>query len=408
MPGIAAALAGFALGASVLAGGALLLVAGNGVLGAAGFLLGLALGAAALALWGGAPGSGRSWVAWSGAVVSLVVASVFSSFWGRIAAPGMAGALAALLLLAAPAYTVTSLLAALARRGRGVAVPALAGAAVGTLVAGAWAIPKFDPGALYISLAWLLLVTGWVEARGARAGTVKGKTMNDKVVIVSGVGGRGQMGYALVEAFLDAGARVVATGSSDAVVELAEELSGRGEIVGLAADLLEAAEAERVVATAVERFGGVDVLVNVAGGLTVIRPLAETTPEEWEREVDRNARTAFLLSRAALPHLRERRGAIVNFASPAELRAAAGVGAYSAGKAAVVALTSAMALEEKANGVRVNAVAPGMIDTEQNRAAVEDPDAVRWVTREEVADVVLFLASDASRGITGETIQVLG
>jgi NAD(P)-dependent dehydrogenase (short-subunit alcohol dehydrogenase family) len=124
--------------------------------------------------------------------------------------------------------------------------------------------------------------------------------------------------------------------------------------------------------------------------------------------VQRNTRTTFLMSRAALPLLRERRGAIVNFASPTAIRAVANLGAYSAAKAGVAALTRAMAAEEAANGVRVNAVAPGMIDTEQNRAAVGDPAAVKWVTREEVANVVLFLASDASSGISGETIQVLG
>lgn len=139
-----------------------------------------------------------------------------------------------------------------------------------------------------------------------------------------------------------------------------------------------------------------------------MKPLAETTPEEWEREVQRNARTAFLVSRAALPLLRASRGAIVNFASPAAIRAVANLGAYSAAKAGVAALTRAMAAEEAANGVRVNAVAPGMIDTEQNRAAVPDPDALKWVTREQIAEVVLFLASGAASGITGEVVAVVG
>ena len=114
------------------------------------------------------------------------------------------------------------------------------------------------------------------------------------------------------------------------------------------------------------------------------------------------------MTRAALPLLRASRGAIINFAAPAGLRAQARLGAYSAAKAAVVALTRALALEEKDAGVRANALAPGMIDTEQNRAAVADPHSVKWVSRDQIADVVLFLASDAASGITGETIHVLG
>ena len=105
--------------------------------------------------------------------------------------------------------------------------------------------------------------------------------------------------------------------------------------------------------------------------------------------------------------LRETRGCIVNFASPAGIRAQPRLGAYSAAKAAVVALTRALAIEEKQK-VRVNAIAPGMIDTEQNRKSVENPDQVRWVSREQIASVVLFLCSDAAAAITGETIHVLG
>ena len=108
------------------------------------------------------------------------------------------------------------------------------------------------------------------------------------------------------------------------------------------------------------------------------------------------------------PMLRSEGGAVINFASPAALRAQANLGAYSAAKAAVVALTRALALEEKENGVRVNALAPGMIDTEQNRKSVPDPEKVKWVSRDDIANVVLFLASDAGKAVTGETIHVLG
>jgi 3-oxoacyl-[acyl-carrier protein] reductase/2-deoxy-D-gluconate 3-dehydrogenase len=179
-------------------------------------------------------------------------------------------------------------------------------------------------------------------------------------------------------------------------------------VVGVAADLAGPDGAERVVEAARTRWGRLDVLVNVAGGLHVMKPLAETSLDEWDRELRANAATAFLVTRAALPMLRESGGVVIHFASPAGERAVKGLGAYSAAKAGVVALTRALALEEGERGVRVNAIAPGMIDTEQNRNAVQDPERVKWVTREEIVDVVLFLAGPASSGVNGQVLHVPG
>jgi NAD(P)-dependent dehydrogenase (short-subunit alcohol dehydrogenase family) len=189
---------------------------------------------------------------------------------------------------------------------------------------------------------------------------------------------------------------------------LARDLGPPERVAGAAADLSDAAAVTRLIDTVRERFGRLDALVNVAGGLSVIRPVAETTQEDWQNEVRRNAETVFLVSRAALPLLRESRGTIVNFASPAVgTRAARNLAAYGAAKAAVISLTHALAVEERDAGVRVNAVAPGTIDTEQNRAGIEHPDRVRWVTREQIADVVLFLSSAAGSGVNGEVVHVL-
>jgi len=233
--------------------------------------------------------------------------------------------------------------------------------------------------------------------------------MHGKTAIVTGVGARGQVGFAIAGALLRAGARVLVTGRGAEVEALAVELAAGGhDVAAVRADLTSQAGAETVAAAARARFGRLDALVNVAGGLTVVKPLAETEEAEWSRELDRNARTAFLMCRAALPLLRESGGAIVNFASPAAARPPATLGAYSAGKAAVVAITRTLAREEARHGVRVNAVAPGTIDTEQNRAAVHQGPPSPWVTREQVADVVLFLVGPGASGVTGEIIQVLG
>jgi NAD(P)-dependent dehydrogenase (short-subunit alcohol dehydrogenase family) len=205
---------------------------------------------------------------------------------------------------------------------------------------------------------------------------------------------------------LDAGARVCITDVTPGVNDLAEALGA--DVLGVQADLTDDVAVNNLVEEVRRRFGRLDVVVNVAGGLSVIKPLAETESAEWRRELQRNAETAFAVTRAAIPMLREARGAVINFASPAGLRAQAQLGAYSAAKAAVVAFTRALAIEEKNYGVRVNALAPGMIDTAQNRKSVSNPDGVKWITREQIADVVVFLASEIASGITGETIHVLG
>jgi 3-oxoacyl-[acyl-carrier protein] reductase/2-deoxy-D-gluconate 3-dehydrogenase len=186
---------------------------------------------------------------------------------------------------------------------------------------------------------------------------------------------------------------------------LADQLGERSNVVGIAADLTTDDGVKRVV-DAARAMGRVDALINVAGGLTVIDTIEDTTQQKFRREMSINAETALLMSRASLPLLRETRGAIVNFASPAGEHASAKLGAYSAAKAAVIALTRSLALEELDHGVRVNAVAPGMIDTEQNRASA--PADQKYVSREEIADVVMFLASEASRGISGEVVHVAG
>ena len=123
--------------------------------------------------------------------------------------------------------------------------------------------------------------------------------------------------------------------------------------------------------------------------------------------MDAQVRTTFLMTRAALPLLRDANGAVVNFASPSGLRATGGMAAYTVGKAGVVALTRSTALEEKGNGVRVNAIAPGVVDTEQNREQMGE-EAMDWVERDEIVAAVLFLAGDAGAGVNGETIRVMG
>lgn len=394
---------GTCISAAAFTGSTLLLYTGPRFLRATGILITLILGALALGVWAGGPSETATRRRWVFHILALITAGVFASFWTTSdvlrMSPG-AGAIGALLLLALPAYASGALLAGLPTAGTGIA--ALAGAAAGVLLTTSVLIPRLDADVIFFSLAGASLVARiWHDIKPART---RGRTMTDRTVLVTGVGNPGQVGYALARAFRDAGANVVICDVSPGVQDLAKELG----VAALQADLTNVEEVERLIGSVRERIGRLDVLVNAAGGLSVIKSVEETSIEEWRREEQRNAETAFLVSKAALPLLREARGAIINFASPAGFRAAPQMAAYSAAKAAVIALTRALAIEERDHGVRVNAIAPGMIDTEQNRRSVPDPESVRWVSRDDIASVVLFLAGDASAAVTGETIHVLG
>jgi NAD(P)-dependent dehydrogenase (short-subunit alcohol dehydrogenase family) len=416
---LAALAVGITLGSAASAGIALLLYTGQGFLRATGLLVSSTMMAVAAGLWGGAPEpAAASQVSTRGRWVALIAAlaggGLACTLWGvrpplRDLAWG--GAIAVLLALALPAYAAGTLLAGLHARDRphgsgALAAAATAGSAFGILLAATVLIPNLEPYGIYYGGAALLAFVSIFDRGRTRAPAAGGMDMNDRVVIVTGAADQGQLGYLIARRFLDAGARVVISARSAALEDSAASLEPFGDVLAVRADLGRDDDVSRLIAATRERFGRLDALINVAGGLSVIASVEDTTPEEWQREIERNAGTALRLSRAALPLLRESRGAIVNFASPAASRAPPRLAAYSAAKAAVVALTRSLAIEEKKNGVRVNAIAPGTIDTEQNRAVAGD-DPV-FVSRDDVAAVTLFLAGPSAAGITGETVQVLG
>ena len=228
--------------------------------------------------------------------------------------------------------------------------------------------------------------------------------MNPRSVLVTG--GFGTLGRAVVAQLARAGWRVAA-------LDLAPAPRGEPLPEGVlpvgGADLGSPAAAEAAVARVVAHFGRLDALVNVAGGFTW-QTLADGDVEGWDRMYAMNLRTAVVATRAALPHLLAAGDArIVNVgAGAASAKATAGMGAYTASKAGVQKLTESLGAELKDRGVNVNAVLPGTIDTPQNRADMPNADTTRWVAPEALADVILFLLSDASRAVTGAAIPVYG
>ena len=173
-------------------------------------------------------------------------------------------------------------------------------------------------------------------------------------------------------------------------------------------DLTDAAQTDAAVRRAATEWGGVDGVVNVAGGFRW-ETVADGSPETWDLLFAMNVKTALHACRAALPWLKARGGGrIVNIGSGAASRAGAGMGAYAASKSAVLRLTEALAEECKDHGINVNAILPSIIDTPANRRDMPQSDFSRWVTPDAVADVVAFLLGEGSRAITGAGIAVNG
>ncbi|HET7190003.1 MAG TPA: SDR family oxidoreductase [Gemmatimonadaceae bacterium] len=228
-------------------------------------------------------------------------------------------------------------------------------------------------------------------------------------IVLTGVGREGQVGEAVAIAFAERGARVFLVDHSEPNVRArAEALVTRGlRAASLAADLTDPAAATAVADRVREATSGrVHGVVHLAGGFASSGPIAESDPAVWHRQLAMNATTAYMTARAFVPLLRNVKGSLVFFASEAVLPGAkaANLAAYAASKSAVVALMQVIAQEERAHGVRANAVAPTTIRTSDNVAAMgaETP----MVTREAVADVVLWLCSDASRAVSGQLVPV--
>ena len=222
-----------------------------------------------------------------------------------------------------------------------------------------------------------------------------------KVALVTGVGRAGQIGNAVALAFGKAGAKIVAC-DRDAVGVAArvKEFGAAGiEARPTAGDLTEPDIAALAVETALRHFGRLDVVVNVAGGLTTYGPMEKATLADFDREIAINLKTTFLVSQAAIGALEKTHGCIVNFASVAVEQPSPQMALYTAAKSGVAGFTRALAVELAPKGVRVNAIAPATVRTADNIAAA-GPEA-HYVELDQITDGVLFLASDAASGITG-------
>jgi NAD(P)-dependent dehydrogenase (short-subunit alcohol dehydrogenase family) len=233
--------------------------------------------------------------------------------------------------------------------------------------------------------------------------------LRDKVILITGA--TGALGSAVTHEFAQTESCLALTGRSEQKLErLAAEIGLPAERVCIvAADVTQTNGVSDLRAAIVERFGQADVLLNVAGGWSGGKTVAETSLEEWDRMLALNLHSAFLLSRAVLPAMLEAGwGRIVHVSSKTAVEPRSKQAAYAVSKMGLITLTEVIAAEVKGTGVTANVILPSVIDTPANRESMPKADPRKWVPPERIAATMRFLCSDAAASISGALIPVYG
>ena len=230
-----------------------------------------------------------------------------------------------------------------------------------------------------------------------------------KVVLVAG--GTGGLGRSVSLAFLSEGATVVATYRNERGFAALKAAAGANAsmLEGSQTDVTDESAVRALVDSTIAKHGRVDVVVNTIGAYAGGVKLWELDPKVFERMLDLNLRSGFVLARLAVPAmLKQGSGVLINIAAKAAFDHAAGAAAYATSKAAAVAMMDCLAADLKGTGVRVNTILPSIIDTEPNRRAMPGAPFDQWPKPEEIAQVILFLSSEQARVVHGASIPVYG
>jgi NAD(P)-dependent dehydrogenase (short-subunit alcohol dehydrogenase family) len=226
--------------------------------------------------------------------------------------------------------------------------------------------------------------------------------MKGKIALVTGA--NGGLGSYVTQALLDAGATVVGVSRK---IQQADFNSSA--FTALPAEISTATGAKSMVDRVVARFGRLDIVAHTVGGFAGGQAIAETDDATFQRMFELNLNSTFYLLRAVLPAMRKTgNGRIIAIGSRAALEPGAGIGAYSASKAAMVSLMRTVALENKDAGITANVILPGTMDTPGNRKAIPNADVGKWVQPANIAGLITWLAGDAGKDVNGAVIAVYG
>lgn len=221
--------------------------------------------------------------------------------------------------------------------------------------------------------------------------------LDGKIIVITGA--MGALGQTVTSVFSTSGATLVVVGR-----QVPKELPG--EILGLTADVTDAVDTQHLMETVIQKAGRIDCLINLVGGFAM-GWVTETDRSLWDKMLTINLTSAFLLSRAVVPHmLKQRGGRIIHIAARAALDPFPGAAAYLVAKSALLSLIRILALELAGSGVSVNAVLPTTIDTPANRQSMPTADPSKWVKPESIAQLLVFLASDHANTINGALIPI--
>jgi NAD(P)-dependent dehydrogenase (short-subunit alcohol dehydrogenase family) len=233
--------------------------------------------------------------------------------------------------------------------------------------------------------------------------------MADRAQVVMITGAAGHLGRSVAQAFADAGATRVLVDRDANALEAAFGADADGGVLLAPTDLLDPAQVEATAETAVERYGRIDVLCHLAGGFRMGEAVHETSAATWGFVFDINVRTLLHVAHAVVPRMIEGGGgSIVTVGALSARQGLPRVGAYGAAKSAVLRLSEAMAAELREHRIRVNCVLPSTIDTPLNRAEMPQADRSGWVTAADIAQTMVWLASERSRALRGAALPMNG
>jgi NAD(P)-dependent dehydrogenase (short-subunit alcohol dehydrogenase family) len=228
---------------------------------------------------------------------------------------------------------------------------------------------------------------------------------SNKVVLITG--GTGALGRTLVKKFIDSGARTISSYLNEKEAEKLKIADHKVELIKL--DITKEEEILKVIPILVERFGTIDVLVNLVGGYLGGKNITEIGENDWDAMMGLNLKSAFLISKYVIPVMKSGKGGnVVHISSRTGLKSDGYDSAYAASKAGLIRFVESTSQEFKENNINVNCILPTTIDTEANRRAMPNADFDKWLLKEDLANVILFLCSPYSKVINGAAIPTYG